>query len=118
MLLSFMCMPRMQFDLQCATPRRHHCTAQAPEVSSQSGNVTSLHVQEKVGRINLMHADVPYAALWEEDPVPPREHLLYVSGLPAGSRIGDIAPQLEKAGLGRTRLHFRSGGAQVGRPEL
>ena len=60
-----------------------------------------------------MQSDVPYAALWEEDPTPPREHLLYVSGLPAGSRIGDIAPQLEKAGLGRARLHFKSSGTQV-----
>ena len=75
-------------------------------------------MQEKLGRINLMQTDLPYAALWEEDAVPPREHLLYVSGLPAGSRIGDIAPQLEKAGLGRARLHFRSGGKQVGRAEL
>ena len=102
----------------CATPWRHHCTTQAPEVKQQSGDVSNLHVQEKLGRINLMQTDLPYAALWDEDSVPPREHLLYVSGLPAGSRIGDIAPQLEKAGLGRARLHFRSGGAQVGRPEL
>ena len=65
------------------------------------------------GRINLMQTDLPHAALWEEDPVPPRAHLLYVSGLPAGSRIGDIAPRLERAGLGRARLHFRSSGTQV-----
>ncbi len=70
-------------------------------------------LQGNQGRINLMQSDVPYATLCEEDPTPPREHLLYVSGLPAGSRIGDIAPQLEKAGLGRARLHFKSSGTQV-----
>lgn len=68
------------------------------------------------GRINLMQTDLPYATLWENDPCPAREHLLYVSGLPAGSRIGDIAPKLEKGGLGRARLHFRSSGSQVRAP--
>lgn len=60
-----------------------------------------------------MHTDMPHAAMWEADPMPPREHLLYISGLPAGSRIGDIVPRLEKAGLGRARVHFRSSGTQV-----
>ena len=60
-----------------------------------------------------MHTDMPYAGMWEADPTPPREHLVYVSGLPAGSRIGDIVPRLEKAGLGRARVHFRSSGTQV-----
>ncbi len=70
-------------------------------------------VQDMRGRINLMHTDMPYAAFWEADPTPPREHLVYVSGLPAGSRIGDIVPSLEAAGLGRARVHFKSSGTQV-----
>ena len=74
---------------------------------------THLRTQELRGRINLMHTDMPHAALWEADPTQPREHLVYVSGLPAGSRIGDIVPGLEKAGLGRARVHFRSAGTQV-----
>ena len=72
-------------------------------------------MQEMRGRINLMHTDMPYAAMWEADLTPTREHLLYVSGLPAGSRIGDIVPRLESAGLGRARVHFRSSGTQVRR---
>ena len=72
-----------------------------------------LRAQEMQGRINLMQTDLPHAALWEEDPEPPRAHLLYLSGLPAESRIGDIVPHLERAGLGRARLHFRSSGTQV-----
>ncbi|CAK0787612.1 hypothetical protein CVIRNUC_010834 [Coccomyxa viridis] len=81
------------------------------EYSSRQPKLSS--VQEMQGRINLMQTDLPHAALWEEDPVPPRAHLLYLSGLPAGSRIGDIVPHLERAGLGRARLHFRSSGTQA-----
>ena len=60
-----------------------------------------------------MHTDMPYAAFSEADPTPPREHLVYVSGLPAGSRIGDVVPRLEAAGLGRARVYFKSSGTQA-----
>ena len=85
----------------------------ARHIAAYHSSDTLFWLQEMQGRINLMQTDLPHAALWEEDPVPPRAHLLYLSGLPAGSRIGDIVPHLERAGLGRARLHFRSSGTQV-----
>ena len=66
-----------------------------------------------MGRFNVNGSDLPYAALFGEDPAPARDHVFYVSGLAEGTRIGSVLGALERGSLGRARCSFRSRGTQA-----
>ncbi|WIA30112.1 hypothetical protein OEZ86_000207 [Tetradesmus obliquus] len=57
-----------------------------------------------VGRINMTFTDIPYAALSEDDPIPDRPCVFYLSGLQPGHRMDDIWKLLQRQGLGSARI--------------
>uniref|UniRef100_A0A383V5Q0 Uncharacterized protein n=1 Tax=Tetradesmus obliquus TaxID=3088 RepID=A0A383V5Q0_TETOB len=57
-----------------------------------------------VGRINMTFTDIPYAALSEDDPIPDRPCVFYLSGLQPGYRMDDIWKLLQRQGLGSARI--------------
>lgn len=48
-------------------------------------------VEHLKGRISIARTDHPYISFWTEDPVPDRNHLLYVTGLSVGTRYSAVA---------------------------
>ncbi len=57
-----------------------------------------------------VRSDLPYAALWGEDPAPPRPHIFHASGLPPGARVGDVIGFFGAAGLGKVGVCGVEGG--------
>ena len=58
-------------------------------------------------------SDLPYGALFGEDPAPARDHVFYVSGLAEGTRHSGVLDAMERGGLGHARCNFRSRGTQA-----
>ena len=62
-----------------------------------------------VGRINVSRSDFPYIALLGEDATPDRSHVLVLTQLSAGLRVGAVQGALGRAELGTRRtgcFHF------------
>lgn len=57
-------------------------------------------VAPHVGRINVSRSDYPYIALLGEDAVPDRSHVLVLTQLNPGLRVGEVQKALNMAKLG------------------
>ncbi len=63
-----------------------------------------------VGRINVSRSDFPYIALLGEDAVPDRSHVLVLTHLSPGLRVGEVQKALGSAKLGMLGTTRWSGG--------
>ncbi|KAK9818287.1 hypothetical protein WJX72_010105 [[Myrmecia] bisecta] len=62
------------------------------------------------GHMSVGRSDIPYAALFGEDPVPDRSHVFYIAGLPEGTHFKDVVQRCADAKLGRARVNMRHRG--------
>jgi hypothetical protein len=62
------------------------------------------YVLGMVGRLNLTFSDLPYAALWGEDPIPDRPQTFHLAGLQEGYRLDDVWRLMRRQGLGNVSV--------------
>jgi hypothetical protein len=65
------------------------------------------YVLGMVGRLNLTFSDLPYAALWGEDPIPDRPTTFHLAGLQEGYRLDDVWRLMRRQGLGNVSAQGR-----------
>jgi len=75
---------------------------QHKEVDEPSNKLLG-YVAGLVGRLNITFSDLPYAALWGQDPIPDRPHTFHLSGLQEGARMDELWRTLKRLGLGTVR---------------
>lgn len=67
------------------------------QTQSKSSQQPSLEaVQHLMGRLNIGRSDIPYGALWGEDPQPDRSHVMLAAGLQPDTRFKPLGEQLAK----------------------
>lgn len=76
----------------------------APQQQQQQALSLLSYVSGVVGRLNLTFSDMPYAALWGEDPIPDRPETFHLAGLQEGYRLDDVWRLFRKQGLGSVSM--------------